>query len=171
MNTCRLLVLPTVILSIDVFWRHCQHERLCKSLQMLDTVYHTALRLITGCKPFAHHCISYSMVNWSSLSIHWLFHWSNLTYKSILSLLPTYLPFSKSCEQSGQCRRSQSFVTLMCSVLMELDNKAFSYSDPLVWNRLQEDLKLCSLSPIKDFKRGLFSYSWYVLVLTLNPCT
>ena len=58
------------------------------SLQMMDVVYHGALRFITGCDYLSHHCTLYSLVSWSSLSTHRLMHWYNLTYKSILGLLP-----------------------------------------------------------------------------------
>ncbi|KAJ8287209.1 hypothetical protein GJAV_G00048920 [Gymnothorax javanicus] len=36
-------------------------------LQLLDAAYRGTLRFITGCKPLTHHCVLYSLVNWSSL--------------------------------------------------------------------------------------------------------
>ncbi len=59
-------------------------------LQLLDAVYHRALRFITGCTALTHHCTLYAPVKWSSSSTRRTLHRYNFLYKSILGLLPSY---------------------------------------------------------------------------------
>ena len=64
-------------------------QALSQSLYALDTVYHGALRFITGFKALTHHCTLYERVGWSSLSMCRLRHLHFLTHKAILGLLPS----------------------------------------------------------------------------------
>ena len=57
-------------------------------LKKLDTVYHCALRFITGCN---YHCSLYAITHCPFLYVCRLTHWLTFIYKSILGLLPTYL--------------------------------------------------------------------------------
>ena len=44
-------------------------------LKKLDTVYHCALRFITGCSYQVHHCFLYAAANCPSLPVRRLSHW------------------------------------------------------------------------------------------------
>ncbi len=71
----------------DVLYMYASSQ----SLHALDTVYHGALRFITGFKVLTHHCDLYERVGWPSLSMQRLQHWYIFNYKAILGLLPSYL--------------------------------------------------------------------------------
>lgn len=45
-----------------------------KCLLSLNSVYHCALRFITGCRHLTHHCELYTKVNWPPLSVQSYFH-------------------------------------------------------------------------------------------------
>ena len=53
------------------------------TLKSLDSVYHAALRFITGDPYNTHHCILYEKVGWSSLSVRRETHWLLFIYKEI----------------------------------------------------------------------------------------
>ena len=60
-------------------------------LKKLDTVYHCALRFITGCGNLMHHCTLYTTAQCSSLYARRQTHWLFFLYKSLLKLVPAYL--------------------------------------------------------------------------------
>ena len=61
------------------------------ALKSLDTVYHSALRFITGDKFLTHHCILYEKVSWPSLRARREEHCLLFIYKALLGQLPLYL--------------------------------------------------------------------------------
>ncbi len=70
-------------------------------LKKPDTVYHCALRFITGCGNLVHHCTLYATANCPSLSARRLSCWMVFIYKSLLGLVPTYL-CSYMCLRNNQ---------------------------------------------------------------------
>uniref|UniRef100_A0A3B3BNA3 Reverse transcriptase domain-containing protein n=1 Tax=Oryzias melastigma TaxID=30732 RepID=A0A3B3BNA3_ORYME len=56
-------------------------------LQPLNTVYHCALRFVTGCSRLTHHCELYARAEWTSLSMRRYTHWITLVYKTLLGLV------------------------------------------------------------------------------------
>lgn len=54
----------------DVLYMHAP----VTCLRSLDTVYHCALRFVTGCKNVTHHCTLYKKAEWSSLSVRRFTH-------------------------------------------------------------------------------------------------
>lgn len=46
-----------------------------KCLQSLNTVYHCALRFVTGCSRLTHHCDLNAKSGWPSLSVRRYLHW------------------------------------------------------------------------------------------------
>lgn len=110
-------------------------------LQSLDTVYHCALRFITGCKYLTHHCTLYAKAEWPSLYVRRRTHWLSFIYKTLLGLVPTYLCTYLSRSQGHYSLRSQDALQLSVPrVRTELGKKAFKYAARCTWNTLQKDL-------------------------------
>jgi hypothetical protein len=89
-KTRRRLVAATFLTALDygeLLYRNAPD----RCLSLLDTVYHNALRFVTGCKASTHHCTLYKMTNWPSLSVRRHIHWLTFIYKSMLDMLPSYL--------------------------------------------------------------------------------
>ena len=137
----------------DVLYMHASSN----SLHSLDTVYHGALRFITGFKSLTHHCLLYARVGWSSLSARRLNHWRILIYKCILGLLPSYLLtyISQKSTASYNLRSQDLFLLSVPKVRTELGKKAFRFAAPHAWNELQKDLKLKDLVSLDTFKSML----------------
>ena len=123
------------------------------ALKPLDSVYHSALRFITGAKYDTHHCILYDKVGWSSLSSRRDYHWFLFIFKTIIGKLPPYLS-SLLTQSIGtyQTRSNDQFVFKIPRVRTELGRSAFSYDAPYTWNFLQKSLKLEVLPSFTDFK-------------------
>ena len=64
----RKRIVESLILSVldygDIIYRHAA----ITTLKPLDSIYHSALRFITGDRYDTHHCVLYEKVGWSSLS-------------------------------------------------------------------------------------------------------
>lgn len=111
-------------------------------LHRLDSVYHGALRFITNCGPLTHHCVLYSMVNWTSLRAQRLCHWYVFIYKTILGLIPSYLSCFLTKTQGSHNLRSMDVLQFVVpKVRTELGKKAFRFSAPDAWNKLQSKLQ------------------------------
>ena len=122
-------------------------------LRSLDTVYHGALRFVTGCKALTHRCILYARVEWPSLAARRLIHWHIFIYKAILGLLPHYLCNYIFKSQSSYCLRSNEFYLLiMPKVHSEFGKHCFKFAAPAAWNALQKTLKLKELINFETFK-------------------
>lgn len=123
----------------DVVYMHASSQ----SLHALDTVYHGALRFITGFKALTHHCTLYEWVGWSSLSICRLIHLCILIYKAILGLLPSYLfsYINQSNAGTYNLRSRDLFLLSVPKARTELGKTAFRFAAPSARNMLQKTLK------------------------------
>ena len=124
-----------------------------KYLKKLDSVYHCALRFITGCGYGVHHCLLYAAANRPSLSVRRHSHLLLFIYKSVLGLLPSYLTtyLIRSSDRRGL--RSQDFIKMFVPrVRTELGKTAFKYASPSTWNSLSMDLRLTELVTVGEFK-------------------
>ncbi len=137
----------------DVLYMHASSQ----NLHALDTVYHGALRFITGFKVLTHHCDLYERVGWPSLSMRRLQHWYIFIYKDILGLLQSYLLTYISVNNIGtyNLRSQDLFLLSVPKVRTELGKKAFKYAAPSTWNKLQKSMKLNKLVSLVAFKRML----------------
>ena len=72
---CRKWIIQAVFLSVldygDIIYRHAA----ATTMRPLDSVYHSALRFITGDSYGTHHCTLYKKVGWTSLSDRRKYHW------------------------------------------------------------------------------------------------
>lgn len=124
-----------------------------KHLKRLDSVYHCALRFITGCGYGVHHCRLYAAANRPSLSARRLSHWLLFVYKTVLGLLPDYLSTYLIRSNKSHGLRSQDFIMMSVPrVRTELGKKAFKYAAPSSWNLFQMDLRLTELITVGEFK-------------------
>lgn len=103
------------------------------SLQMLEAVYHGALRFNTGRKTLTHHCTIHSLVNWPSLFTRRLFHWYIFIYKSVIGLLPVYLTSLKRETTASTQKFNKFTVPSVCTELR--GEKIFSYNACYTWNK------------------------------------
>ena len=153
-----------------------------QSLQMLDSVYHGALRFITNCGFLTHHCTLYSKVSWTSLSARRLGHWYVFIYKAIIGKIPDYLSSLLILKDGLHNLRSMSFIQFVIPrVRTELGKKAFRFSAPSAWNSLQTEFKLQSLVSLNVFKSEMkaleyrssecHSFNWWLLLFFSLPCT
>ena len=124
---------------------------------MLLTVYHEALRFITGFKAPTHHCTLYEWVGLSSISIHRLRQLHILIYKAILGFLPTYILSYINQSNAGTytLRSRDLFLLSVPKVRTELGKKAFRFPAPSAWNMLQTTLKENELVSLNTFKGKL----------------
>lgn len=126
----------------DLVYMHASSQ----CLHQLDTVYHSALRFIAGCRALTHHCTLYASVQ-SPVAFTDLTQVDSLVhiYKAILGLLPSYLCSYISFRISTYCLRSNSIIQLSVPKgRTELNKHAFMFSAPAVWNQLQSNQN-CSL--------------------------
>ncbi len=122
-------------------------------LKKLDTVYHCALRFITGCGNLVHHCTLYATANCPSLSARRLSRWMVFIYKSLLGLVPTYLCSYMCRDSSHYSLRSQDVLRMLVPrANTDLGKKAFRYAAPWSWNDIQKDLRLSELITLGEFQ-------------------
>ena len=132
-------------------------------LKQLDSIYHSALRFITGDKFRTHHCTLYQSVGWSSLSDRRVQHQLLYIYKAILQKLPDYLNSLLSWRTGRYQTRSQDYLLLdIPFARKEIGKKAFKHYAPRVWNTLQESTKLDTLIPLGSFKHLINSDSHHI---------
>ena len=129
------------------------------TLKPLDSVYHSALRFITGDSYDTHHCDLYSNVGWPSLSVRRERHWVLFIYKALIGLLPPYISSMLSFNEGSYQTRSRDWITLQVpAVFTELGKSSFSYCAPATWNSVQNYFKLSSFLSIGQFKSLTVSY-------------
>ena len=150
----RKRVIEAVFLSVldygDVIYRHAADT----TLKLLDSVYHSALRFITGDSYDTHHCLLYSKVGWSSLSMRRNYHWYMFIHKAISEKLPPYISSLLEWNVGTQLTRSSSWLTLNVPLARtELGITAFSVEAPRTWNSLQQTFRLENLPSAVVFKR------------------
>lgn len=122
-------------------------------LRKLDTVYHSALRFLTGCGNRVHHCTLYATANCPSLSVRRLSRWLTFVYKSLIGLVPSYLSLYMCKKQNQHALRSQDVLQLVVPrVRTELGKKGFKHAAPSAWNDLQKDCKLPGLITLGELK-------------------
>ena len=117
----------------------------------LASVYHCALRFITGCSRLTHHCELYSKAGMPSLGMRRTTHWMFLVYKAVLGLVPSFLcTLLQKTESRYALRSNDSLNFFTPRVRTESGKKAFSFSAPSTWNSLKTDLKIVSLEVFRS---------------------
>lgn len=117
----------------------------------LDTVYHGALGLVTGCTMLTHHCSLYTKAN--SLSRRRHTHWLTFIFKShCTSLLSVHFHFRLHWRPSNLCS-SDLHLTSVPKDQTELGRMAFSCFAPSCWISQQTRLKLEKLITVDEFKK------------------
>ena len=153
---CRRRIIEATFLSVldygDVVYRHAA----ASTLKPLDSVYHSALRFITGANFNTHHCALYDLVGWSSLTERRNYHWYLFIYKALIGKQPPYISSMLHVRPSHiQTRSSDWLVLNVPFAKTELWKTAFSISAPDSWNLLQQDFKLNTLASIGHFRNLL----------------
>ena len=131
-------------------------------LKPLDTVYHSALRWVTGDSCGTHHCTLYENAGLPSLSERREMHWYLFVFKAIAGMLPSYICNLLDYNPSPYQTRSSDVLTLLVPFARtELGKAAFSVSAPFTWNELQSlyQLHLCLL--LVHFGK------WLLMLLTM----
>ena len=125
-------------------------------LKRLDTVYHSALRWITGDCYGTHHCSLYENSGLSSLTERRDKHYFLFLFKAVSGLLPSYIcSLLETCNMSYRTRSSELIMLKVPRVQSEFGKAAFSVSGPTSWNSLQKTLKLSVLPSLGQFKEML----------------
>ena len=154
---CRKRVIEAVFLSVldygDVIYKAAAPS----TLKSLDSVYHSALRFITGDSYSTHHCILYDKVGWSPLAVRRDQHWYLFVFKAIIGKLPPYLASLLVWKSRPNITRSNDWLTLEVPHVRTNQGKtAFHYSAPNSWNYLQLSLKINQTITLEKF-RGLLT--------------
>ena len=141
----RKRIIEAVFMSVldygDVVYRHA--SRSC--LKLLDSVFHSALRFITGDAYDTHHCVLYEKVGWSSLKERRDAHWHIFIYKALTGKLPPYLTEMLLISDGLYQTRSTDMLMLYVPYARsELGKTAFSHSAPDSWNS-QHTIKINTL--------------------------
>ena len=84
----------------------------CPVLKPLDTVYHSAIRFITGDHFKTQHCALYKNVGWPSSSVRRDRHCLLFIYRALLGKLPFYLTSLFKFNSFYHSTRSQSHISL-----------------------------------------------------------
>ncbi len=145
----------------DIIYMHASPS----VLKPLDTIYHSAIRFITGDGFMTHHCHLYQNVGWTSLALRREQHCILFIYKALLKKLPLYLSNLLSFKSLNYPTRSQNPLALnIPAVKTKVGKFAFVYFAPFKWNNLLSQLQLDILIPFNHFK--------YILVdLMISECT
>ena len=155
---CRKRIVEAVFMSVldygDVIYRSAAPT----TLLPLDSVYHSALRFITGERYDTHHCILYDKVGWSSLSERRNKHWYQFIFKAIDGKLPPYITLLLQWKNRVRQTRSSNWLTLeVPPVQTELGKSAFSFDAPNTWNTLQLTLKISAPISYGQFNNRLLN--------------
>ena len=152
---CRKQLIQATILPVldygDVVYMHTTSAQVLKAL---NTIYHSALRFITGDSFRTHHCILYEKVGWPSMSARREYHCLLFIYKALLNTLPPYLCKLVSFRKCSKHTRSQGILTLEVPFARtDLGDNAFICYAPRMWKEVQNTLKLESLVSLDCFKK------------------
>ena len=122
-------------------------------LKMLDPVYHSAIRFITGDAYQTHHCNLYDKVGWPSLSNRRDIHWYLFIFKSLVGKQPPYITSMLDWKTFGPHNTRSSDL-----LLLERPNaghnrrqNSFVFTAPEMWNDLQSSLKIKTLPTLGKF--------------------
>src|SRR4029434_3433276 len=87
----RMEIVQSTILSVldygDIVYMYAAPS----TLKLLDSVYHSAIRFVTGDAFRTHHCNLYKNVGWSPLADRREKHCIVFVYKALVGKLPNYL--------------------------------------------------------------------------------
>ena len=81
-------------------------------LNILDTVYHSAIRFVTKAPYTTHHCDLYALVGWPSLYTRCQTHWLQVINKSLLGKAPHYLRSLVTIAAPTHSTRSSSLLPM-----------------------------------------------------------
>ena len=139
----------------DIIYRNAS----ATTLKTLDSVYHSALRFITGDTYNTHHCILYNKVGWPSLAIRRDQHWFLFVYKAIIGRSAPYLKSLLQWRTSSYQTCSQDSLMLETPLAsFEFGKSAFKCCASDTWNTLQGSLKYNILVPLDRFKSDISSF-------------
>ena len=125
-------------------------------LSKLDTIYHSAIRFVTGAPYVTHHCDLYSLIQWPSLHIRRQIHWLSYIYKSMIGKTPGYLSSLLNIATKALNLRSSKYISLdPPSARIGFGRLSFQYSAASDWNELQKTLKLDSFISLPCLKKWL----------------
>ena len=155
---CRKRIVEAVFMSVldygDVIYRNAAPT----TLLPLDTVYHSALRFITGEGYTTHHCSLYERVGWPSLDERRTKHWHQFIFKAIDGKLPPYITLLLDWKKNVYQTRTSAWLSLeIPSVQSELGKSAFCFDAPNSWNTLQLMLKIDAPISYGQFNNLLLS--------------
>ena len=156
---CRKQIIEAVFLSVldygDVIYRNAT----ASALTSLDSVYHSALRFITGSSYSTHHCVLYEKVGWAPLSVRRQKHWLLFIYKVLNGNMPPYLSTLLNWSNNKYSTRSTDFLMLdVPRTKTEFGKAAFSSSAASSWNISQQTLELNKMVSIGQFKTMVINY-------------
>ena len=125
----------------DVIYRNAASS----ILKPLDTVYHSALRFISGEQYRTRHCILYDRVGLPSLTDRRNKHWYQFIFKAIDGTSPMYIKSLLDWNPVTYRTRSSDWLTLKVPrANSELGKTAFCFNAPTTWNDLQLKFKISS---------------------------
>ena len=140
---CRKKVIEAVFLSMLDYGDVIYGKAAPSVLKPLDTVYHSALRFISGDHYRTHHCTLYERVGWPSLADRRNKHWYLFIFKAIDGSLPLYLKSLQEWNPVTYNTRSSDWLTLKVpKTNSELGKIGFCFSAPTTWNELQLHFKI-----------------------------
>ena len=111
------------------------------TLKPLDTVYHAAIRFITGDGFMTHHCQLYQNAGWTSLALRREQHCLLFIYKALLHKLPVYLTNLLTFKSFSYATRAHNALALnIPNVRTNVGTIAFEYFAPFKWNHFLSQL-------------------------------
>ena len=157
---CKKTIIEATFLSVLDYGDTIYRIATPSTLRHLDTVYHSALRWVTGDSYGTHHCTLYENAGLSSLSERRDKHWYIFIFKAISGMVPSYICSMLVQNPSLYQTRSSDFLTLKVPFAnSELGKAAFSVRAPSDWNELQKTLKIRSLPSLGQFREMISSTS------------
>ena len=151
--SCRKEIIEATFLSVMDYGDTIYRSAASSLLKRLDTVYHSALRWITGDPYGTHRCVLYEGSGLPSLTERRDKHWYLFLFKAISGMLPAYIcSMLEPCNTTYLTRSSDLIMLKVPRALTELGKTAFSVNGPASWNLLQKSLKLTALPSIGQFK-------------------
>ncbi len=126
-------------------------------LRKLDSVFHAALRFITGAESRMHHCILYESLDWLSLHQRRKLHMYLFITKALLGKLPFYICNLLTLHINSRCTRSVNVFFRTKFNRTKFGKCAFSAYAPWAWNELQNVINLDTLPTLSTFKCLLYN--------------
>ena len=150
---CRKRIIEAVFLSALDYGDIIYGNATSTTLGPLNTVYHSAIRFITGDAYRTHHCLLYDKVEWLSLENRRKLHLYMFIFKALIGKLPPYISAMFHLKSHAYSTRSSRWITYETHRMnSDLGRTAFSSLAPSTWNKLQDTFKLDKLPSIGHFK-------------------